>query len=212
MSLEIDPVLRRYCEAFSTPASESLLKVESSTHLKTTKPRDATDHIQGRLFSMLSHLVTPKCILEIGTFTAYATICLSEGLAPGGKIITIEKNERLVPLIKHHLSLSGISDVVDIKIGSALEILPQINEVIDLAFIDAQKREYADYYTLIIDKVRTGGLILVDNTIWKGKKLLSEQDHMTTAIHDFNTMIAKDPRVEVILLPYRDGVSIIRKK
>jgi len=212
MRLDLDPILRRYCEDNSTPPSTALQEIELSTNLNTINPHDATDQIQGRLLSTLSHLMHPKFILEIGTFTAYATCCLIEGLAPNGKIVTIEKEENLKPLINSHLEKAGVADQVEVVFGKALDIISDINEVIDIAFVDATKKEYEDYFNILIEKIRPGGLMIADNTLWKGKVLWDKYDSMTAAIDEFNHRISKDPRVEATILPYRDGLTLIRKK
>lgn len=209
--LDIDPLLRNYCESYSTQESDQLKDLERWTNLNTVKRLDASDTIQGRLISFISHLVKPKVILEIGTFTGYATGCLAEGLAQGGKIISIERKDVLKDRVVHNLKLLDISEKVDLRFGNALDILPTIKEEIDLVFIDAAKHEYQAYFNLTIDKVRSGGVIIVDNTLWKARVTAELKDKMTQSVHDFNVAISNDKRIEVMLLPYRDGVSLIRK-
>lgn len=210
--LDIDPILRKYCEDWSTTEGEALRQIERNTHLNTVKRHDASDQIQGRVISFLSKLIHPKLIVEVGTFTAYASGCLAEGLHPDGKIISIERNDIHEALIVKNLDILGISDKVDFRMGNAIDILPTITEEIDLIFIDAAKYEYEAYYDLTIEKVRSGGVILADNILWKGRVLSQEQDKMTAAMHAFNKKMAQDSRVEVVILPYRDGLSMIRKK
>ncbi len=209
--LDIDPLLRNYCESYSTQESDRLKDLERWTNLNTVKRLDASDTIQGRLISFISHLVRPKVILEIGTFTGYATGCLAEGLAQGGKIISIERKDVLKDRVVQNLKLLGISEKVDLRFGNALEILPTIEEEIDLVFIDAAKHEYQEYFDRTIDNVRSGGVIIVDNTLWKARVTAELKDRMTQSVHNFNVAISKDKRIEVMLLPYRDGVSLIRK-
>ncbi len=209
--LDIDVFLRRYCEDWSSQAGEPLDQVEKNTHLHTVKRLDSSDTIQGRMISFISHLIKPSLIVEIGTFTAYATGCLSEGLVPGGRIISIEKNMLFRPLIESNLRILGIEQKVDMLFGNALDILLEIDEEIDFIFIDAAKYEYEEYYDLTIDKLRSGGVIIADNVIWKGRVLSDKKDKMTRAMHNFNVKISRDSRVEVVILPYRDGISFIRK-
>ena len=210
--LDIDVILRRYCEDYSSTESRGLNEIERQTHLHTVKRLDASDTIQGRLISFISHLIRPELIVEIGTFTGYATGCLSEGLAPNGRIISIEQNDLFKDMIERNLESLGISDRVDMKYGDALTILPTIDSEIDLIFIDAAKYEYEAYFDLTIDQLRSGGVILADNVLWKGRVLERNKDKMTTAMHKFNVKIKNDQRVEVVILPYRDGISLIRKK
>ena len=210
--LDIDPILRRYCEDWSTKEHPALSDIERKTHLTMVKRLDASDTIQGRILSLFSKLISPRLIVEVGTFTAYATGALSEGLHPHGKIITIESDNRYESMIKENLALLSIGDLVELRIGNALSELSTIDQPIDLLFIDAAKYEYADYFDLTIDKVRSGGLIIADNVLWKGRVLDQDQDKMTKAMHQFNQKVHKDDRVEVVIVPYRDGISFIRKK
>lgn len=209
--LDIDPVLRKYCEDQSTPESRALREVERHTQLNTVKRHDASDTIQGRLISFISQLIQPRLIVEIGTFTAYATGCLSEGLIPNGRIISIEQEVQFKPFIQQNLRDLGIDQRVEMLFGDAIQILPTIDEQIDLIFIDAAKYEYEKYYDLTIEKLRSGGVILADNILWKGRVLHKKKDKMTQAIHAFNLKVAQDARVQVTILPYRDGISLIRK-
>jgi len=208
--LDIDPLLRIYCETWSSKEDPGLLELERQTHLNTVKRLDASDKIQGRLISFISHLIKPQLIVEVGTFTAYATGCLAEGLAPGGKIISIEHNLILKETIENSLSHLGIRDKVDLKIGDAKIILPAIDEPIDLLFIDAAKYEYGTYYDTTIDQVRSGGVIIADNTLWKGRVLLTDKDRQSRRMHEFNVKVSQDDRVELFILPYRDGLTITK--
>ena len=210
--LDLDPILRIYCERHTSSPSQVLQDMERQTHLTEVKKMDASDMLQGRLLSMLSWLIRPRVILEIGTFRAYATGCLAEGLAEDGKIISVEHKEVFAKAIKSNLEALGISQKVDIRWGDAKAIIPSIDEVLDLVFIDAAKHDYTAFYDLIFDKVRSGGLIIADNTLWKGRVLEEEKDKMSTSVHLFNEKVKGDRRVEVLLLPYRDGISIIRKR
>lgn len=210
--LEIDPILRRYCEDWSSPEREGLKQIERKTHLTMVKRLDASDTIQGRILSFISKIIAPHLIVEIGTFTAYATGCLAEGLQKGGKIITIESDLQLEHRIQDNLSLLNLTEQVELILGDARQHLREIEQPIDLLFIDAAKYEYSDYYDLSIEQIRSGGVIIADNVLWKGRVLHSAKDKMTKAMHQFNKKIAEDPRVEVVILPYRDGISFIRKK
>lgn len=213
MNLNLDPILRRYCDAHSTAPSTTLDFIERATNLRTIKPYDATDPLQGRILSLISLITAPKYIVEVGTFTGYAITCLAEGLDPEGKIITIERQKGLLEsLIEEHLNLANIRDKIEVRYGQALDILPTLPDDIDIAFIDAAKKEYAQYFDILIHKMRPGGLILADNTLWKGKVLYPPYDSATHAIDKFNKSIAIDERVQVVILPYRDGLSMIRKK
>lgn len=208
----LHPLLRRYCEQNSSEASDLLKNVERSTFLNTPKPTDASDFLQGRLLSLISALMRPNLIVEIGTFTAYATIALAEGLADGGKIITIESNQALSPLHKRHLCDAGLLSRVDIWYGKALDLVGMLPDKIDMLFIDAAKKEYKYYYEALLDKIKKGGLIIADNVLWKGKVLDPDGDSIALALDEFNKMVARDDRVEMFILPYRDGLSFIRKK
>ena len=158
---------------------------------------------------MISHLLKPHRILEIGTYTGYSALCLAEGLSPGGKMVTIDINEELEKKVREHFAQS--QDKIEYKIGNALDIIPTLNEIFDLVFIDADKSNYINYFDLVIDKVRPGGFILADNVLWSGKVLNKNPDNDTKSIIAFNQKIQHDPRVENVLLPIRDGIMIIRK-
>jgi predicted O-methyltransferase YrrM len=171
-------------------------------------------HLQGRILAMFSKLIRPKNILEIGTYTGYSTLCLCEGLEPEGKITTIEINDELEPYFKSAFDSSPWAGQIRSIVGDAKTILNDLQGPFDLVFIDADKSEYPNYFTSIIDKVRPGGMLIADNVLWSGHVLKNEkeQDVETRIIDTFNRNMASDPRVEVIILPVRDGLSIIRKK
>jgi len=204
--------LKKYLEAFCEPEPPLLTQIYRETQLKVLMPRMASGHYQGRLFSMLSKIILPKKILEIGTFTGYATLCFAEGLATDGKIITLDINEELEERVRSYFELAGLTGVVDYRIGDATKLLKTINEIFDLVFIDADKKNNLAYYELVFDKVRSGGIIIVDNVLWSGKVLNQNADIATTHISQFNDFINNDKRVEKLILPVRDGVYIIRKK
>ena len=160
---------------------------------------------------MISHMMRPERILEIGTYTGYSALCLAEGLHPNGKIITIDINEELEKRVRSYFDQSDYKAKIDYRIGDALKLIPDINETFDLVFIDADKVNYSRYYDLVFDKVKFGGFILADNVLWSGKVLAPDPDKDTLAILAFNKKIQEDPRVENVLLPVRDGVMMVRK-
>ena len=203
--------LTSYLEQTCDKESDLLRLINRETYLKETMPQMLSGHYQGRLLSFLSKLVNPSRILEIGTFTGYATLCLAEGLAKGGLLHTIEINEELEPRLINYFKQSGADDKIILHIGEALKIIPTLNETFDLVFIDADKKNNHNYYELVLDKVRLGGLILIDNVLWKGKVLEQDPDKQTQSIIEMNHQIASDPRVEKVILPIRDGLFLIRK-
>jgi caffeoyl-CoA O-methyltransferase len=207
----VDPGLLQYAEAHTTPESGLLRQINRDTHASVLMPRMLSGHLQGRILSMISHMLQPKAILEIGTYTGYSAICLAEGLASGGRLVTIDINEELHDRVVNYVEHAGLSDVIDFKIGNASEIIPRLEGPFDLVFIDADKENYVRYYDLVFNLVPLGGYILADNVLWSGKVLDREPDKDTRAILDFNTRVNDDPRVENVLLPVRDGIMMIRK-
>lgn len=207
----LNEALQRYAEDHTTAESDLLKNINRETHAKVLRPRMLSGHLQGRVLAMVSHLLRPAAILEIGTYTGYSAICLAEGLASDGKLITIDINEELEQRVREYIRLSGFNDRIDYRIGNALQVIPTLNEVFDLVFIDADKENYGRYFDLVIDKVRPGGVILADNVLWSGKVLNEKPDKDTQAILEFNRKIQEDKRVENVLLPIRDGIFIIRK-
>lgn len=191
-----------------------LKELDRETHLKVLGARMLSGHLQGQLLAMISRMIRPKFILELGTFTGYSAICLSKGLQAEGKIVTIEIDDELESLAAKYFKKAGIQGQVEQRIGSALEIIPTLNEKFDLVFIDADKREYVEYYNLLIDRLESGAFIIADNTLWSGKVLDKPRvdDFQTHGILAFNTLIKNDNRVEKVLLPLRDGMTLIRKK
>jgi len=205
--------LIRYCEDHSTPPSAVLQELERETNLKTLAPQMLSGHIQGQLFRLISLLKRPKYILEVGTFTAYAAICLAEGLPEDGEIHSIEANEELAYIIEKYIQKAGLENKFHLHIGDAKALLPTFQQSFDMVFIDAAKNDYALYYDLIIDKVSPGGLILSDNVLWDSKvvKKGKERDSGANVLDAFNKKIHSDPRVENLILPIRDGIMIARK-
>jgi caffeoyl-CoA O-methyltransferase len=207
----IDADIQHYSEKFTLPESLALQELSRETHAKVLMPRMLSGHLQGRLLSMFSHMIQPGRILEIGTYTGYSAICLAEGLKENGLLHTIDINEELEQMAKKYFEKAGLQNKIIIHIGNALEIIPALDEVFDLVFIDADKENYSAYYDLVFDKVRTGGFILADNVLWSGKVLEKKKDKDTAAIHAYNQKILHDNRVENVLLPVRDGIMIARK-
>ena len=211
-----DP-LDRYAESHTAPEPPLLAQLTRETHLQTLLPRMSSGHAQGRLLSMLSHLLRPQRILEIGTFCGYATLCLGEGLAQEGHLHTIELDPEREARIRRYVAAAGLAGRVTLHIGPALEVLPTLAaECWDLVFIDADKRQNLAYYEAVIGQVRPGGLVLVDNVLWSGKVLPDHApksgDRDTEAVRAFNDFVAADARVAAVLLPLRDGLLLLRKR
>ncbi len=204
----------KYAKKYSTVESEVLLSVRETTENELHAPQMISGHLQGRLLSMISCMIKPSIILEIGTFSGYSAICLAEGLSDEGILHTIDKNHNLKNLVTDFFIKAGLSNKVKYHIGNALDILPTIDEEFDLVFIDADKRNYIKYYEIIIDKVRKGGIVIVDNILWKGKVMdytNTELDKTTNSIIEFTKVVHNDSRVENLLLPIRDGLMLLRK-
>lgn len=201
-----------YCEAHTSPPSKVLYELERETHLKTLAPQMLSGRLQGQFFSFLSKIYRPKTILEIGTFTGYSAICLSEGLAEGGVLHTIEANPELEQLIRKYIGKAGLEDKIVLHIGQAAAIIPSLQLEWDLVFIDANKQQNALFYDLIFEKVKPGGIIVVDNVLWSGKVITNAKDEDTQLIRAFNDKVNQDERVENMILPIRDGILIARKR
>jgi len=207
----IDPIIQEYCDEHTTPEPEVLLKLNRETHVKIMHPRMLSGHHLGATLKMLSRMIKPRKVLEIGTYTGYSAICLAEGLIEGGELHTIEVNVELEEMIRKYLKEAEISNKVNLHIGDALEILPELDNDFDLVLIDADKENYINYYNLAIEKINKGGFILIDNTLWDGK-VLNPSDEETRIIAALNDLIQTDQQVENVLLPVRDGLMLIRKK
>ena len=203
--------INNYCEAHSTPQSEVLHQLERATHMKTLAPQMLSGHLQGTFLQFISGMLKPKAILEIGTFTGYSAICMAEGLAEGGVLHTIDPNPEIRHISEEYFTKAGVEDKIVAHLGKAEDIIPGLNLIFDLVFIDAGKLEYGLFYDLVIDKVRKGGIILADNTLWSGKVLLPNKDADTQAIDDFNKKVQEDERVENLLMPIRDGLMMMRR-
>ena len=220
--------LSEYIEQHSSPESEVLQQITRSTHLEVINPRMLSGHVQGRVLSMLSQMILPKRILELGTFTGYSALCLAEGLSENGKLITIEHNDEMEDSIRRNLALSPLGEKIELRIGEAKEILKQLgNEIanqlkedsekqekFDLVFIDADKKEYCDYLDLVLPLMQEGGWILADNTLWDGHIIdpSYDKDKQTIGLRDFNDKVMANEHLEKVILPLRDGLTIIRVK
>lgn len=207
-----DDLLTNYLRAHTDPEPPLLQQINRETHLKEIMPHMLSGHYQGRLLSMLSHLFRPKCILEIGTFTGYATLCLAEGLPAEGRIHTIDINEELQERVQGYFDASPFKDKIHYHIGDAYEKIPELNETFDLIFIDADKKSNLRYYDLAVELAPSGGVILIDNVLWKGKVLQEKEDRQTQQVLTLNQYIRDDNRVQKIILPVRDGIYLIRKR
>lgn len=197
-----------------TAAESTLLSnLSRETHLKIMVPRMLSGHIQGRFLSMISHMLKPKYVLEIGTYTGYSALCFAEGLHPQGKIITIDNNDELKEIQDAHMNASEFKNQIDFRLGAALDIIPTLENNIDLVFIDADKPNYSNYFDAVIDKMSPGGFILADNVLWSGKvaQEIKPNDKSTAAIDAFNKKVHDDSRVENVLIPIRDGIMALRK-
>jgi caffeoyl-CoA O-methyltransferase len=196
------------------PECPVLKELDRETHLKVPGARMLSGHLQGQVLAMLSQMIRPRRILELGTFTGYSAICLARGLDETGRLITIELDDELEDMAHKYFFKAGFRQQIFQIIGPALEIVPELNEKFDLVFLDADKREYVAYYNLVFDKVRRGGYIIADNTLWSGKVLEppAPDDEQTQGVIAFNELIKNDLRVEKVILPLRDGMTIIRKK
>ncbi len=208
----VNDKINEYCENHSSPEPEVLRQISRDTHAHLLKPRMLSGHLQGRLLSLISHILQPLNILEIGAYTGYSAICLAEGLASGGTLITIEADEELETRIRKNIDLAGFSEIIDLKMGNALEVIPTLDVKFDLVFIDADKLNYIKYYDLVIDKLNVGGLIISDNVLWDGKVAESNKNDATTKLlKEFNAYVHNDTRTQNVLLPIRDGLFVSRK-
>ncbi len=210
----LDPKLNSYVEQHCSPETEVLAELNRETQAKILMPRMLSGHLQGRILSMLSHMIHPTSILEIGTYTGYSALCLAEGLQENGLIHTIDINDELHALVKRYIEKASLQSKIKTYIGNALNIIPSLQLSFDLVFIDADKINYSGYYDLVFEKVRPGGFIIADNVLWSGKILdpPEKMDSDTKALHQFNEKVKQDLRVEKVLLPVRDGLLVIRKK
>ena len=208
----ISEELENYVANHSQDEPELLAKLNRETYQKILQPRMLSGHFQGRVLSMLAKIIHPKHVLEIGTYTGYATLCMAEGLAQNGTIDTIDINEELADFQKKYFDASEWKNQIFQHIGNALEIIPTLNKQFDLVFIDADKENYIHYFHLIVPMMRKGGIILSDNVLWSGKVIetLDPKDTSTKVLLEYNALLKNDPRVETVLLPIRDGLTVSR--
>jgi predicted O-methyltransferase YrrM len=207
-----DPDLEKYMEDHSSPETEILHELNRQTHLQKIQPQMLSGHLQGIGLKMFSNMLRPKRIIEIGTFTGYSAICLADGLAPEGRLHTIDIDEELKPMAEQFFQKAGVHEKITMHIGSALDIIPNLDETWDMAFIDADKDNYPAYYDLLMPRLRIGGFILADNVLWSGKVIDdSDTDKDTLGIRAFNEKVQSDPRTENVILSVRDGLMIARK-
>ena len=210
--IDLTYAIEEYLEQHATPMDEVLHELYRETHLHAMNPRMASGPVQGRFLQLLCQLMQPKKVLEIGTFTGFATICLARGMASDGLLTTIEVNEEYEGIIRKYLAKAAVADRVRLIIGDAKEVIPTLESGFDMVFIDADKISYPSYYDLVIEKLNPGGVILADNVLWEGKVLnVGTKERDTKAIQAFNDKVQNDPRVENVLLPLRDGLMMVRK-
>jgi predicted O-methyltransferase YrrM len=208
----MDRELEKYILDHSTPEDPVLEDLFRQTHLRFVNPNMACGHIQGKFLEMISRMISPSCILEIGTFTGYSAICLSRGLKRDGKLITVEPNDEIAEFTETFFDKASVGGKIVTFSGRLQEMIGSIIEEFDLVYIDGDKREYCEYFRLIIDKVRPGGFIIADNVLWGGKVFEKEvSDEQTKGIIEFNEMITSQKNIENIILPIRDGIMLIRK-
>ena len=206
--------LEEYISLHTSPENEVVEAITHDTHVHILNPHMLSGHVQGRVLSMLSHMIRPKRILELGTFTGYSALCLAEGLAEGGRLITIEHNDELEETIQRNLSLSPLCERIELRIGDCKLVIGDLkDQVFDLVSIDADKREYCTYLDAVYPLVPVGGFILADNTLWDGHIIdpAYDKDKQTLGLRAFNDKLKEDDRFEQVILPLRDGLTIIRK-
>ena len=210
--MRIATPIEEYIMKHISPEGDYLYRLFRATNVETVNPQMASGHIQGRLLKMLVEMMRPKNILEIGTFTGYSAICMAEGLQEGGKVYTFDVNDELEDFTRKWIEGSPVADKICYRIGSALDEAPALGVTFDLVFIDGDKREYIEYYQMAMGILRTGGWIIADNTLWDGHVIEPDRrDAQTESVRRFNELIGKDNRVEKVILPLRDGLTIIRK-
>ncbi len=208
----VSPEIEKYIEAHTTDESEVLQQLNRKTQTDVLMPQMLSGKVQGQFLKFISQMLQPERVLEIGTFTGYAAICLAEGLTENGKLFTIDINEELEAIVKTHVEKAGLQNKIIQIIGNAAQEIQQLDETFDLVFIDADKQNYGLYFDLVIDKVRTGGIILADNVLWSGKIINEQKDKDTQKLAEFNDKVQQDNRVENVIVSIRDGIMMIRKK
>ena len=207
----LDPDIQNYSEKHTGSASELLNKIDRDTHAEVMTPRMLSGHLQGRTLSTFSHMIKPKRVLEVGTYTGYSALCLAEGMAEDGQLITLDRNEELEDRVRSYFKQSKFEKQIDFRVGNAVDLIPELDGPFDLVFIDADKPNYSNYFDLVISKMSKNGFIIADNVLWSGKVLdESNKDKSTKALIEFNHKVHTDPRVENVLLPIRDGLMVLR--
>jgi caffeoyl-CoA O-methyltransferase len=209
----LDPALERYAEIFSSPEPDHLRELAEETRSSVDLPQMLSGHLQGRFLSLMSQLLRPKLVLEIGTYTGYSALCLAEGLAADGVLHTIDVDTRLATKVDRHFRKAGLHERIHQHLAPAIDVIPRITGTFDLVFIDADKQNYCNYFDLVVDRVRPGGLIVADNVLWSGKVLAphAEQDGETRGLAAYAQKVKEDPRVSNMLLPLRDGLLVSRR-
>ena len=203
--------IEQYITQHSSAETKNLADLNRETFVKVMMPQMLSGQVQGKFLEFISRMINPEYILEIGTYTGYSAICLAKGLRSAGKLITIDINEELTPMVKKYITLEKLEDKIEVLTRNALQIIPTLTQQFDLVFIDADKNNYTKYFDLVIEKVRPGGWILADNVLWSGKIISQNMDKDTLAIDSYNKKIQQDPRVENVIISIRDGISIARK-
>lgn len=204
--------LDQYLEQHSSPPSDHLQRITRKTHLTTIYPQMLSGPVQGLFLQMVSRMIRPHRVLEVGTFTGFSALCLAEGLQPGGTLVTIEVDEEMEHVIRENIKGTTMEHQIQLRIGDAMELLQEMDESFDLIFLDADKNRYPQYYPLLKSKLRKGGFMLADNVLWSNKVLDNQiNDFETVAIREFNALVNQDVEVEQVLLPLRDGLMLIRK-
>ena len=205
--------IENYSLSHTSEENDLLKDLNRQTHVQVLQPRMLSGHLQGRILSMFSCMIRPSRVLEIGTYTGYSALCIAEGISENGKIITIDSNKELEPFTRTYFSKSKFNDQIEFIVGNALSVIPQLEEIWDLVFIDADKENYLNYYESVLKNVRKGGFIIADNVLWSGKvtQEISPNDNETSVIVEFNKKVNKDSRVENVLVPVRDGLMVLRK-
>ncbi len=207
----MDDKLIKYAESFTSDESDVLRELREHCYANYSNSSMLSGFVQGRILSMFSRMIRPNVVLEIGTYLGYSALCFAEGLADGGKVITLDVNEETNNVARSFVERTDYAKSIEFHLGNAVEIIPTLPETFDLVFIDADKTNYSNYYDLVLDKVHPGGFIIADNVLWSGRVLDEEQDENTKALHEFNQKVLADDRVSNVLFPIRDGLMVVHK-